>query len=404
MTIVSGFFNNNVFKVSEISSLLKRLVEENFCKVKIRGEVSGLKHSSKGHCYFNLKDDKAVINIVCWGNTLNKLAIKIEDGMEIICHGDITIYSGRSNYQLVANEIEIAGQGALLELLEKRKQKLAAEGLFDKARKKSLPFLPERIAVITSSKGSVINDIVHRIADRFPLEVLVWDVTVQGNNAANEIIFAINNLNNLPIGIGKPDLIILARGGGSIEDLWCFNDEELVRCIAGSALPIISAIGHETDFTLADMAADVRAPTPTAAAEIAVPVLKDLDERLKLIFSKLPRSLDLIYERARSKLVNFNHSLYKIENLLRLRMVTISQYKYKIDKFIQIYFERLRSNLCIMKQILERYDQVKILKMGFAIIRSDISANLITSVKQLEINREIEIQMHDGNFKAITKK
>ena len=270
--------NVEPYSVAELSNALKRSVEDNFGWVRVRGEVSGFKRAASGHLYFALKDDKAVLDAVCWRGVAGKLGMTPEDGLEVIASGKLTTYPARSRYQLVVQSLEVAGEGALLKLLEDRKKKLATEGLFDEAQRQPLPYLPEIIGVVTSPTGSVIRDILHRIADRFPRRVLVWPVLVQGEKAADQVARAIEGFNALTPGgeVPRPDVIIVARGGGSIEDLWSFNEEIVVRAIAGSTIPTISAVGHETDTTLADFAADVRAPTPTAAAERAVPVKADL--------------------------------------------------------------------------------------------------------------------------------
>src|SRR5437763_6977248 len=267
------------FTVSELSAALKRTVEDNFGYVRVRGEISGYKgpHGS-GHVYFALKDQTAKIDGVIWKGVFGRMRIKPEEGMEVIGTGKLTTYPNRSSYQIIVETLEPAGLGALMALVEERKRKLAAEGLFDEARKQLLPFLPEVVGVITSPTGAVIRDILHRLADRFPRRVLVWPVRVQGDGSAAEVTAAINGFNALASGgrIPRPDILIVARGGGSLEDLWSFNEEIVVRAAAESLIPLISAVGHETDITLIDFAADKRAPTPTAAAEMAVPVRSEL--------------------------------------------------------------------------------------------------------------------------------
>ena len=265
--------NQPEYSVSQLSTSLKHTVEQAYSHVRVRGEISGCKRHSSGHWYLDLKDDKSVLNAVCWRGVADKLPHKPENGMDVICTGRITTYPGRSNYQLVIERLEPAGVGALMAMLEQRRKTLQAEGLFDDARKKPLPFLPERIGVITSPTGAVIRDILHRVKDRFPRHVIIWPVRVQGETAAAEVCTALAGMLQLS---PRPDVIIIARGGGSFEDLWPFNDEALVRAVAASDIPIISAIGHETDTTLIDYAADKRAPTPTAAAEMAVPVRVEL--------------------------------------------------------------------------------------------------------------------------------
>ena len=266
------------FSVSELSQALKRVVEGNFEHVRVRGEISGFKRAGSGHLYMSLKDENAVMDAVCWRGVAGRLQIQPEDGLEVIAVGRLTTYPARSRCQIVIEQLELAGEGALLKLLEARRRKLAAEGLFDQERKRPLPFLPEVIGVVTSPSGAVIRDILHRLADRFPRRVLLWPVLVQGEDAAAQVAAAIEGFNKLAPGgaVPRPDLLIVARGGGSLEDLWSFNEEIVVRAAAASEIPLISAVGHETDTTLIDFAADRRAPTPTAAAEIAVPVRAEL--------------------------------------------------------------------------------------------------------------------------------
>lgn len=264
--------------ISEISALLKRTVEDQFGFVRLRGELSGVKRAASGHLYCALKDESAVIDGVMWRGSAQRLAFRPEDGVEVIVTGKLTTYPGRSKYQVVIESMEIAGEGALLALLEKLRARLAAEGLFAPERKRAIPFLPQVIGVITSPTGAVIRDILHRLADRFPSQVLVWPVLVQGEGAAQQVANALRGFSAIQPGgpVPRPDLVIVARGGGSIEDLWSFNEEIVVRAVAESAIPVISAVGHETDTTLCDYAADRRAPTPTAAAEMAVPVRAEL--------------------------------------------------------------------------------------------------------------------------------
>src|SRR5215470_14149276 len=266
------------YTVSELSAAVKRSLEQGFSYVRVRGEVSGFKRHGSGHCYLSLKDTDAVLDGVIWRVTAQRMSLKPEDGLEVVCTGRITTYAGRSKYQLVIESMELAGVGALLKMLEDRRKRLAAEGLFDAARKRPLPYLPGVIGVVTSPTGAVIRDILHRLADRFPRRVLLWPVAVQGEGAAEQVATAIEGFNRLPETgpIPRPDLLIVARGGGSLEDLMAFNEEVVVRAAAASKIPLISAVGHETDTTLIDFASDKRAPTPTAAAEMAVPVRADL--------------------------------------------------------------------------------------------------------------------------------
>src|SRR5271166_6478528 len=279
MTAAEALINAPAFTVSELSSALKRTVEDAYGHVRVRGEITGFRgpHSS-GHCYFALKDENAKIEAVIWKGVHYRMRFKPQEGLEVIATGKLTTYPNSSKYQIVIEALEPAGIGALMALMEERKRKLAAEGLFDERRKQLLPWLPGVIGVVTSPTGAVIRDILHRLADRFPRHVLVWPVRVQGDGSAGDVAAAIAGFNALPESgaIPRPDLLIVARGGGSLEDLWSFNEEIVVRAAAASLIPLISAVGHETDVTLIDFAADRRAPTPTAAAEMAVPVRAEL--------------------------------------------------------------------------------------------------------------------------------
>lgn len=293
--------NSQALSVSELSNRLKRHVEDGFGRVRIRGEISGWKRVASGHCYLALKDDKAMIDGVLWKGSAAALAFAPEDGIEVIATGRLTTYPGRSKYQIVIDTMELAGAGAMFALLEKLKAKLAVEGLFDASRKRPLPVLPRTIGVVTSPTGAVIRDILHRLSDRFPVRVIVWPVVVQGPGAAAAIASAVEGFSALS-GPDRPDLVIVARGGGSIEDLWAFNEEPVVRAVAASAIPVISAVGHETDTTLCDFAADVRAPTPTAAAELAVPVRADLLATTQSYGARILRCARRYSERAHERL------------------------------------------------------------------------------------------------------
>ncbi len=275
--------NLREYSVSEIAFALKRTIEDAYGHVRIRGEISGFKRAASGHSYFSLKDDRAVLDAVSWKGNARRLSFEPEDGLEVICTGQLTTYPGRSRYQLVVEHMEPAGVGALMALLEERKRRLAAEGLFDAGRKQPLPFLPAVVGVVTSPTGAVIRDILHRLSDRFPCRVVLWPVAVQGDGAAQQVAAAIDGFCTLPAASDppRPDLLIVARGGGSIEDLWAFNEEAVARAAARCTIPLISAVGHETDTTLIDLVADRRAPTPTAAAEMAVPVRRDLAQQLE---------------------------------------------------------------------------------------------------------------------------
>ncbi|WP_156839806.1 exodeoxyribonuclease VII large subunit [Novosphingobium aquimarinum] len=314
-----GGDNAAPLSVSEISALLKRTVEDRFGFVRLRGELSGVKRAASGHLYCALKDEKAVIDGVMWRGGAQRLAFRPEDGIEVVASGKLTTYPGRSKYQIVIEAMEIAGEGALLALLEKLRLRLAAEGLFDATRKRELPYLPRVIGVVTSPTGAVIRDILHRLDDRFPSHVLVWPVLVQGEGAAAQVAQAVRGFSGIAPGgpVPRPDLVIVARGGGSIEDLWSFNEEAVVRAIAESTIPVISAVGHETDTTLADHAADRRAPTPTAAAEIAVPVLADLLDQLDELALRKRRCALRPVSLGRERLEARAQRLPKAETLLQ---------------------------------------------------------------------------------------
>jgi exodeoxyribonuclease VII large subunit len=314
--------NQPEYTVSELSLALKRSIEDGFGQVRVRGEISGFKRVGSGHCYFALKDADAVLDAVCWRTTAIRLDLKPEDGMEVVCSGRLTTYPGRSKYQLIVDTIELAGIGALLRILEERRLRLAAEGLFAAERKRKLPFLPEVIGIVTSPTGAVIRDILHRLADRFPRHVLIWPVLVQGEGAASQVAAAIEGFNRIASGrpgdnnLARPDLIIVARGGGSLEDLMAFNEEIVVRAAAGSAIPLISAVGHETDTTLIDFASDRRAPTPTAAAEMAVPVRLDLVADVAGQSARLAGSLARLFSERRLHLSGLARGLPDPQDLL----------------------------------------------------------------------------------------
>jgi exodeoxyribonuclease VII large subunit len=309
------------YTVSELAFALKRTVEDAYGLVRLRGEISGYRgpHNS-GHCYFKLKDEGAAIEAVVWRSTFARLKFKPEEGLEIVAKGKITTYPGKSTYQIVIDELEPAGVGALMALLEQRKKQLAAEGLFDEARKRPLPFLPRLIGVVTSPTGAVIRDILHRLEDRFPSHVLVWPVRVQGETCASEVAAAIHGFNatTAPKGLSRPDLIIVARGGGSLEDLWGFNEEIVARAAAASAIPLISAVGHETDWTLIDLVADHRAPTPTAAAERAVPVRSELLITVRTFGVRSAGTLRRTLEAWRSRFVASARGLPRRADILGL--------------------------------------------------------------------------------------
>jgi exodeoxyribonuclease VII large subunit len=304
--------------VSEISALLKRTVEDRFGFVRVRGELSGVKRAASGHLYCALKDENARLDGVMWRGQVQRLSFTPEDGLEVVATGKLTTYPGRSNYQIVIDRMEVAGEGALLALLAKTKARLEAEGLFARERKRAIPFMPRVIGVVTSPSGAVIRDILHRLADRMPTRVVVWPVLVQGQGAAAQVASALAGFSALPEAgaVPRPDLVIVARGGGSIEDLWAFNEEVVVRAIAASTIPVISAVGHETDTTLADFVADLRAPTPTAAAELAVPVRADLANQIAELALRQRRAGARALDLARERLSARAERLPRIEALL----------------------------------------------------------------------------------------
>ncbi len=340
------------YTVSEISGALKRTVEDVFGNVRVRGEISGYRgpHSS-GHAYFALKDDRAKLDAVVWKGTMSRLKFRPEEGMEVIATGKLTTYPGKSNYQIVIDNLEPAGAGALMALLEERKRRLQAEGLFDPARKQLLPYMPRVIGVITSPTGAVIRDILHRIKDRFPLHVIVWPVRVQGETAGAEVAAAVEGFNALPFEgpIRQPDLLIVARGGGSLEDLWGFNDEALSRVVAASNIPVISAVGHETDWTLVDYAADVRAPTPTGAAEIAVPVRAELEATLAALASRLRTSMSRGLDRDRSAVRAAARALPLPDQLLALPRRRFDEAENRLGRALEVGVERKRARLSALR-------------------------------------------------------
>ncbi|OBZ97073.1 exodeoxyribonuclease VII large subunit [Pararhizobium polonicum] len=324
---MSSFFDSDSpsnlteYSVSELSGSIKRTVEQAFDQVRVRGEISGYRgpHSS-GHAYFSMKDDKARIDAVIWKGTMSRLKFRPEEGMEVIATGKITTFPGSSKYQIVIETLEPAGAGALMALIEERKRKLGAEGLFDPAKKRPLPYMPRVIGVVTSPTGAVIRDILHRISDRFPVHVIVWPVRVQGEGSGNEVAAAIEGFNAFAADgpIARPDVLIVARGGGSLEDLWSFNDEAVVRAAAASRIPLISAVGHETDWTLIDYASDQRAPTPTGAAEMAVPVKADLEASVSALSARLKAAVGRQMDNRRQTVRALTRALPSLDQLLAL--------------------------------------------------------------------------------------
>ncbi len=328
--------------VSEISGAIKRTLEGAFSRVRVRGEVGRPNYHGSGHLYFTLKDADAAMDAVAWRGTVAKLGIRLEEGMEVVCTGRISSYPKSSRYQIVVEAVELAGEGALLKLLEDRRRKLAAEGLFDPERKRPLPFLPDVIGVITSPTGAVIRDILHRLADRFPRHVLMWPVPVQGDGAAEKIAAAIRGFNAIEPGgpVPRPDVLIVARGGGSLEDLWQFNEEAVVRAAAESAIPLISAVGHETDTTLIDYASDRRAPTPTAAAEMAVPVRSELLAQVIDDERRLVGAVGRLVAERRARVEGLARGLPRPMELLEASMQTLDSESERLENAIRATVER----------------------------------------------------------------
>jgi exodeoxyribonuclease VII large subunit len=439
--------NLTEYSVSEISAAVKRTVEDAFAYVRVRGEISGYRgqHSS-GHAYFSLKDDKSRIEAVIWRMTFQRLRFRPEEGLEVIVTGKLTTFPGSSKYQIVIEALEPAGAGALMALLEERKRKLATEGLFDEARKKPLPYLPRVIGVVTSPTGAVIRDILHRLDDRFPVRVIVWPVRVQGETSAAEVAAAIAGFNAFTADgpMPRPDLLIVARGGGSLEDLWSFNEEIVARAAAASAIPLISAVGHETDFTLIDLVADRRAPTPTAAAEMAVPVrgeliaaVADLGARqlgatarrveaarkeLRAAARALPRPDDLLatprrrlddlagrigkaliantvihhraFDRAAMRLAPAN--LARLIERGRDRLGTLAD---RANKAVLRRVERRRTAVDGQNKLLEALSYKSVLNRGFALVTS--GDGLVRSAAAVTPGLPLRLTFADGSAEAV---
>jgi exodeoxyribonuclease VII large subunit len=354
--------------VSELALALKRTVEDRFAHVRVRGEISNYRgpHSS-GHCYFCLKDQNARLDAVIWKGTLSRLRTKPEEGLEVIATGRITTFPGKSSYQIVIEALEPAGVGALMALLDERRKKLAAEGLFDAARKKPLPFLPSVVGVVTSPTGAVIRDILHRLSDRFPRHVLVWPVRVQGETSAQEVAAAIAGFNALRTDgpVPRPDVLIVARGGGSLEDLWAFNEEVVVRAAAASAIPLIAAIGHETDTTLIDFAADLRAPTPTGAAEKCVPVRAELVERTAILSRRMRGAERRLLDHQAQRAASLARLLPTPENLLSHPRQRLDRAGERLRSALRGGADARRLRLSRLSQLLARHSpQAELARAG----------------------------------------
>ncbi len=387
----------DAFTVTELSSAIKQTIEHNFSVVKVKGEISGFKRASSGHIYFSLKDENALINAIIWKGTALP-AVELADGLEVTCIGKVTTFPGNSRYQIIINAIEASGVGALLKMLEELKQKLAKEGLFDAVHKKPIPFLPKTIGVVTSPTGAVIRDIIHRVSDRFPCDILVYPVAVQGEGAAEQIAKAIENFNKSDK-ITKPDVMIVARGGGSLEDLWCFNDERVVRAVFASDIPIISAVGHETDTTLIDYVSDLRAPTPTGAAEKAIPVKEDLIATMDMYQSRLSSGTAKMLEYKRNKLTIMEKSLPDLSSVIDNFSQRLD-YKYDIleKKFTQIQMN-IKARAEMAFRMLESVSYKGILNKGF-VLALDSDKNPVTSALSLPKDNKLLLQFADGEVEA----
>lgn len=437
--------NTPEWSVSELSQALKRTVEDAFGYVRIRAEVSGFRgpHSS-GHAYFALKDEGAKIDAVIWKGSYARLKVKPEEGMEVIAHGRLTTFPGKSSYQIVIERLEPAGLGAIMLLIEERRRRLAAEGLFDEARKRPLPFLPTVIGVVTSPTGAVIRDILHRLADRFPRRVVVWPVRVQGETSAAEVAAAIRGFNALRAGgaVPRPDVLIVARGGGSLEDLFGFNDEAVVRAAAESAIPLVAAVGHETDWTLIDFAADKRAPTPTGAAEMVVPVRVDLlatvedlgarlvtaelrlierrradlratarglpareallatpRQRLDLAASRLGQGLGINLRKHRQRFELVARALAQRDPAAMLARQTdrIRTLADRAGRALAVLVARQRAAFGRQADLLEAYSYQGVLRRGFALVRDGADAPVRDAAAARAAGR-LTVQFHDGRL------
>jgi len=412
--------NAHEYSVSELAFSLKRTVEDTYGRVRVRGELGRVVIAKSGHMYVDIKDDKAVIASIMWKGSVSRLPVRPEEGMEVVVEGKLSTYPGRSQYQLVIDKLEPAGVGALMALLEKRKKEFAKEGLFDEDRKVELPYLPQTIGVVTSPTGAVIRDILHRIKGRFPVRVLVWPVLVQGDKAADQISAAITGFNHME-GVVRPDVLIVARGGGSIEDLWCFNEENVVRAAAGSTIPLISAVGHETDWTLIDYVADERAPTPTGAAEIAVPVRAELIDTVDDYALRLRRGLTQSVERKglglkAAKLPKLDAVLSAPHQRLdlaasRLRPDALTQDLSRRAEKLQTLsrdtaqamkrlLERSTERLSRAGTLLEAYSYQGVLARGYALV-TDAGGKVVRKGKPLKAGEAVKLTFADGPRRAV---
>lgn len=407
------------FSVSELSFEIKRYVENTFGQVRVKGEIFGGKVADSGHYYLSLKDPNAVLSAICWKGVMSKLSFRPEDGMEVIVTGKITTYPGRSSYQIIIDSMEIAGQGTLLKLLEERKQKFIAEGLFDQVHKKKIPYLPNKIGIITSASGAVIRDIIHRISDRFPSYLMLLPTLVQGTGAAEQIAENIRLFNILPEA-QKPDVLIVARGGGSLEDLWAFNEEVVIRAVFDSKIPIISAVGHETDTMLIDYVSDLRAPTPTGAAEFAVPVrsellanVSNLDSRLKMATTRFFAEKKTYLEGLSRGIPNLSQILLEANQKLddrieRLKVSFINMLSQKSNMvsqtrlspyYISNIINRNKETIENLGARLESVSIDSVLKRGFAWVKNNRDKT-IYNLEEAKKNQFIKVKFADGEIKT----
>ena len=413
------------YSVTEISKSIKQVLDDTFGYVRVRGEISGLKQAASGHVYLNLKDESAIINGIIWKSNVSRLSFQPHDGLEVICKGRLTTgysdrYPGRSDYSIHIDSLMPAGEGALMALLEQRKKKFAASGLFDEIHKKQIPIYPYRIGVITSPTGAVIQDILHRIEDRYPLNVILWPVPVQGDDSSELITQAIRGFNNNDIEESiKPDVIIVARGGGSIEDLWAFNEENIVNAVFESKIPIISAIGHETDTTLIDLVSDLRAPTPTAAAEFVTPVKselyevvrkaqKELDQNIeysidekkqhfKLVDHKLPANLKVFINTLNSNFLTISSRLNTkiLREQLKSKKDILNNYSNRIRISSKQYISSRIEKINSMSKLIDSLSYKSVINRGYAVIRNS-NKKPVQKISDILSDNEINIELKDG--------
>ena len=383
-----------ILSVSEISLSLKTCVEQVFAHVKVRGEISDVKRATSGHIYFSLKDKDAVLSAICWRGRALATNQAIQEGLEVVCTGKLSTYPGRSNYQMIVETAEPAGIGALLKLLNERREKLAKEGLFDESHKQPIPFLPTTIGVITSPTGAVIRDIIHRLTDRFPRHVLVWPVAVQGTECAEQVAAAIKGFNDLPPNFPRPDVLIVARGGGSLEDLWGFNEECVVRAVYDSKIPVISAVGHETDTTLIDYVSDLRAPTPTGAAEKAVPLRSDLLRKTQDSGGRLRSGLVRFIQEKQLKIQSLVRALPNLTDIIPLFIQRLDDVSARMDRTFGYLMRQNLEKVSALGRLLNSYSYQNVLKRGFALVSA--GKQILSSAVQTQDHSHLTLTFADG--------